>query len=522
MELKKKLYYINVYKSDITLLPGGDGAILSKGDKKMLVKIFCDLEYQLSVMDAAPLPTSPNPAGQTDWTVNLQKLAIHFTDASAIDIDVVFVPYYGDAVPCVEAPVGTIDEWSIAESEEMFPTLDSITVDGVPLSNFSADVNYYTATSSSFEPEVGATSSNGTVSVSKEESCYRITVISPSGKVNHYYLTVQVKGAVTADTVVGGSWSGSDYLVRNNYGSNTEIFMRDLSQWSIISYYKLDVGKIPEGKKIKKVTLRLNGYRQSGSNKAEHLAFYLIDPNIWDESTLTHQNAPIRHYYPYDGGNTPWFPLQKLVNGEYVNVDYDVLLSHTFKNTISKEAAASEEHYAVEELDLTELYKKNNGGEVLSFVMAIPGTPAGTNALLHFASKENTNENYRPEVYIELEDEACSKTPKLTYGAADDLTTYDTCEVKYTAKAGDELRAVGYVHNGEDLPQSGAMYVAQYDEDGKVLDFEVKEYSALPSGTGKNLVSDKFTVKSRAYEIKCFVWDGELKPLAVIGKTKIY
>ena len=72
-----------------------------------------------------------------------------------------------------------------------------------------------------------------------------------------------------------------------------------------------------------------------------------------------------------------------------------------FKNTVSQSTAQSEEYYAPEEFDITELYEKNGAKSEFSFAMLLP---SGRSSYFYYASKEHTNESYHPTVLVEFED----------------------------------------------------------------------------------------------------------------------
>ena len=66
-------------------------ALLRQGSARLTAKILSPADASFVVLDAKPLPTSPDPRGQKS-NDRTQKLAIHFKDATDLQIAVLFVP----------------------------------------------------------------------------------------------------------------------------------------------------------------------------------------------------------------------------------------------------------------------------------------------------------------------------------------------------------------------------------------------------------------------------------------------
>jgi hypothetical protein len=76
--------------SNIEINPDRKSAILSKNGKKVLVTILSPNNSYFQVMNAEPLPTSPNPSNQTVNKIN--KLSIHLNNTRTITISVAVSP----------------------------------------------------------------------------------------------------------------------------------------------------------------------------------------------------------------------------------------------------------------------------------------------------------------------------------------------------------------------------------------------------------------------------------------------
>ena len=86
-----EFYWFAHTQAQIELEENGKAATLSKGGKQVRVQLCCeDAALHFTVMEAKPLPTSPDPK-QADNTP-VQKLAIHKTDAASVKMEVAFIP----------------------------------------------------------------------------------------------------------------------------------------------------------------------------------------------------------------------------------------------------------------------------------------------------------------------------------------------------------------------------------------------------------------------------------------------
>lgn len=121
--------------------------ILTRGSKQVKVMVDTDLpDYELSVMDAVPLATSPSAPGQNPNT-GISKIAIHSKKASgSIYVQVKFIPL-DDAN--ADNPLENIklDDWTIPDGEfkpaPIAPVLASIEKNGEAISNFDGKVVEY-------------------------------------------------------------------------------------------------------------------------------------------------------------------------------------------------------------------------------------------------------------------------------------------------------------------------------------------------------------------------------------------
>ncbi|MFK7693226.1 Ig-like domain-containing protein [Paenibacillus sp. HJGM_3] len=150
MKLKtpSELYWFMHTKASIDIIENGRAAILKQGDKRLYAKLLEAPEgAAFSVMDAEPLPTSPNPADQSQ-NFGVRKLAVHMTGVQETNLAVWLVPLYDtDEIPSAAPAFTPLAAWSIPDGalqpQPTRPTLDGLTVDGQPVQGFTPKGTYY-------------------------------------------------------------------------------------------------------------------------------------------------------------------------------------------------------------------------------------------------------------------------------------------------------------------------------------------------------------------------------------------
>ena len=141
-------YWFMHTRAEIEIIEEGRAALLSSQDKRLYVKLLdAPADAVLSVMAAQPLPTSPNPEGQS-INHGIRKLAVHMEGVEQSDLTVWMVPLREGEILPQEAPtVGALTDWSIPDGELpeaiVRPQAISIAIDGQPLSGFNPKQTYY-------------------------------------------------------------------------------------------------------------------------------------------------------------------------------------------------------------------------------------------------------------------------------------------------------------------------------------------------------------------------------------------
>ena len=181
--------FINFYKSDIKLAEDGKSAIITNGDKHLYVQIICDEEYEISVMDSIPLPSSPNMPGQSDFK-DIKKIAFRFANTDGYNMSVVITPYLTEeefnSIP--DAAYTPLADWTIPEGKLVKkPALTDLTFNGKTIDVFHGENRHYEIITEEKEPIVNATAPEGySVDVKKEDSLYTIYIKSGNEIVNTY------------------------------------------------------------------------------------------------------------------------------------------------------------------------------------------------------------------------------------------------------------------------------------------------------------------------------------------------
>ncbi|WP_168120070.1 discoidin domain-containing protein [Paenibacillus sp. HB172176] len=137
-------WFMHTAASQVEIGQDGRTAVLKQGNKRLQVSIQSPANAEFSLMDAVPLPSSPNPA-ENDSTTGIRKLAIHLENAVNPTIAVSFTPYLAGYAPDSQnETVLPLEDWTI--SERQAAPLESILVNGGTLPNFSPNQRFYEET----------------------------------------------------------------------------------------------------------------------------------------------------------------------------------------------------------------------------------------------------------------------------------------------------------------------------------------------------------------------------------------
>ncbi|MBQ4528210.1 MAG: S-layer homology domain-containing protein [Clostridia bacterium] len=184
--------------ADIEIV-SNDTAILSVGDKKVAVKVYANVPYELYKMKAESLPTSPKADGQKIHR-EYQKLAIKASDVTELKLMVEITPFVCDRqMPNEISEWIDLENWTATEQSRPIPELDRIYINGTKITNFNSKNFFY-------EFEVGADGKMPEITVDKTDSIYAeviypdelpgnidIEVSDGEGNLNYYTVGVRAE-----------------------------------------------------------------------------------------------------------------------------------------------------------------------------------------------------------------------------------------------------------------------------------------------------------------------------------------
>lgn len=142
-------WFMNINSKDITISEDGKSVIAKKNGKMLHTAISANADFEITVMNSEPLPTSPNPDGQTKFR-ETRKIAVHFKDVSDLNITAVLTPILSEIeIPGEEPEFIPIKDWKIPDGELQRIMLDSITANGKEIDGFNPYNRFYEITSES-------------------------------------------------------------------------------------------------------------------------------------------------------------------------------------------------------------------------------------------------------------------------------------------------------------------------------------------------------------------------------------
>ena len=201
--------HINSNRTNVEIAPDQKSAILTQGGQRLWVGIVTRpgdtaLEQQagFTLMDADPLPTSPESNSSEYGRGSYKKLAIHAQGVTSFDLAVVMqLLEPGESEPQNFTYSFTdIADWSVADGEMVTPLLEEITVNGTPVASFSPNRTSYTfplPAGTTDMPIIGYTAAEGCgVEVTMPSSLpgqavLKVYVEDEPYNVKYYYVTLR-------------------------------------------------------------------------------------------------------------------------------------------------------------------------------------------------------------------------------------------------------------------------------------------------------------------------------------------
>ncbi|MFC4776600.1 OmpL47-type beta-barrel domain-containing protein [Paenibacillus sp. GCM10023252] len=140
------LYWFMHTRATMQIAEDGRSAILTQGGRQLQAIISGGDGATFSIMDPVmfPLTNPPYSAVNMPTDPKMKKLTIKFTNVTDVNVAVTFKPLPAGEQPLTQAPVlKKLSDWSIPDGEIKKLTLDSLTLDGQPVKNFTNEGKYY-------------------------------------------------------------------------------------------------------------------------------------------------------------------------------------------------------------------------------------------------------------------------------------------------------------------------------------------------------------------------------------------
>ena len=197
--------FYNIYKCNATISEDGKSVTLSKGNRKVNVQIISDAPFELSIMSANPLPTSPQESGNRILR-DFKRIAVHYPSVKEFNQKVVFTPYITEEeIGVVDQTITPMDEWVLPTDEIEILRADSVKLDGVNFEEFNPGNRHYTVETLPSTIELSADTSKYDVSYADtEDGRGKIATIKSkeSGRIFSYLFELPeiIKGPELIDT----------------------------------------------------------------------------------------------------------------------------------------------------------------------------------------------------------------------------------------------------------------------------------------------------------------------------------
>lgn len=190
-ETPMELYWFMHTEADIEISADGTSAVLTKGGKRLHAAIISEGGYVFTELPAAPLPSSPQSAGNPD-EAGKRKLAVRASGVSQWSLSVCLTPLAGDETAPAHLPDNLpLSQWNFAE-EENRPFLNSIAVNGKNMDGFSPGINLYAVSvTQDYRTPALTASGSGDVTIVQPDSISqtgKITLRNQSGQTNTYLI----------------------------------------------------------------------------------------------------------------------------------------------------------------------------------------------------------------------------------------------------------------------------------------------------------------------------------------------
>lgn len=236
-------------RADISIAEDGRSAVLSLEGKQLLARIVSSGPATFSYTAAAPLPTSPAPAGQT-VNSGVSRLAIKLSGSTSYTLAVELTPLRSAQESPAPLAVTPLAGWGASSNETGAPALKYLAMTGKPLSSFSPSTRTYDVTASvkATPPVIEAYAQTGaTATVTQASSVPGVATIrvKRSGTADAIYRVfinrgpIQVSSATASDNsaLAGRTVDGLPYT---RWSTATDAYLQyDLGYPQIVNHLEI-------------------------------------------------------------------------------------------------------------------------------------------------------------------------------------------------------------------------------------------------------------------------------------------
>ena len=471
--------FINFSGADIEIINGGKEAVISKNGKFLHMNVTSDNPYTMTVMDSVPLPTSPNPEGQSSFD-HLSKIAIKITGAKNVNLRVTLTPCLleKELVNIKKDEFIPISEWNKTKALSK-PELENIYIDNTKFDAFKKDsrIMYSSSAVNAETIEAGIKEDFG-AEIEKTNRGIEIFVFDKKDRTNNYsyILAPDAEEKVYAEGVRRITDSASEYV--SSFSSDTSF---GNNQFIL---FKLKLPALLGGESIGEAILNFCAGVFKGSVTADSIRFKLYGFNT-------------------DPGN-----LSKLKYSDFESfITSDNLLSSPLVKTDNKGLTSNSGVYHLFETDVTDFANecRASGREY----MYIGVSATNCNIKVYGTSVNSSYPESRASAAYKLVKNSSVNDMNVNgYHYADDEGSV-LVSTPVIADSAQGKKAFVRTLNMSDKPMELWLFTAEY-EGKKLADVNQKMFSSTP---GEMTVWSDKALSGGGDSIKSYVWTSDLKPI---------
>ncbi len=471
--------FINFYEADIKIINEGKEAIVSKNGKYLHVNINCDNPFSLKVMDSVPLPTSPDPEGQSRFE-NLKKLVIHMQDAEKVNLCVTLTPCLtqkelDNVKKSKFVPMG---EWMDIKSDSK-PELENIYIDGVEFEGFRKDLRIMTSSGAVSAKNLGVDVKPGfDVEVEETDKGIEIFVCDKNDRTNNYSYVLLPNLSTKANVEAVRRITDSESESVGTFSADTNIGGRQLV------LFKLKLPSVCGGESFNKAVFNFCAGVYNG--------------------TVTHDNI---HFEIY-GLNSELGSLSQLRYSSLESFITDDNLLRSPSATVSNKGAATNNAvYHLFETDVTDFANEciSSGREYM--YIAVGAT--NCNIKLYGTTVDSSYPDSIAFVsYETIKNSSISDFDITRYYFADEDKNV-LVSTPVVTKNNEGTKAFVRMVNLSDEPMELRFFAAGYEE-SELLEISSKSISAI---AGESEVWSDKPLSGDLSLIRFFVWTKDLTPI---------